>query len=167
MNILYYLKLGMALFLSFSNPVIEYKPDYFIIHTTLSNILTDDMIQLLHSGMDFEFQIYSSLRNENDKNQIIINQFFKKISYNRIEKQYIIHDINEKRFNTLQEAIIELKTFYFKYPLNNTTKIKYSFFCEVSIQPDEFMESNFSIKTMELWSNYKPGMTCTFTTGEH
>lgn len=163
MNILNYLKIGMAIFLSLNTPVVEYQPEFLIIHTKLSNILTDDMITLLNSGMDFSFQIYSSLRSKDD---ILINRFTKKLSFDRINNKFIINDGTEKTFTTLHDALNNLKSFNFKYTLNDKSEINYSFFCEISILPDQFMESNLNIKTMELWSNYKPSIKYDFKYGD-
>lgn len=164
MNILYYLKLGITMFLAFAAPVYDDTPEYLIIKNRMSHILTDDMIKLLHGGVDFEFDIYTSFRHNDE---IYSKRYVKKLSYDRLNEKYCVeislispeaapNDTTTIYCDKLDEFLVYAASFEFHYEKRFLKNREYSYFCEVNITNDEDMEKMFGIKTRSLWNYYAP-----------
>jgi len=167
MDIIKWLKLGLFIFLSFNNPQLKIIDDNsIVISTQISNLLTQEMKELLYNGVDFNFRVYSSVIaiDNNNREDFIKNIQYRKINYDFITEKYLysINDeviLKDKNLNTILDSI---KRFEFQYKINYKEYKALSFFIEISLLDDAQFKEKFNINTSKLWERYTPSIKADF-----
>ena len=165
MNIFYYLKIGIALFLILSAPLIKISDSNIKIEVELTNLLTDEMQQLVNEGVELEFELYSSIITFDNKNnkQFLKQKVRRKVYFDFMENKFILVENNQKEsFNTIDNLIEKSKRFNLEFSINTNEYKNYDFYCEVTLIENPIIKENLKMDTASLWNYYKPNMRFIF-----
>jgi len=163
LNILQWLKVGIALFLAISKPSVEIQKENVKIHFEISNIVTDEIATLINNGVEFEYEAYISLIavDASNKKNLFKNRVRRKIKYDYLNNTYYLSENNNLliKYDSLENLLIDAK----KYPniifnLNSNNYTSYSFFIEISLIENPMIEEKLKMKTSDLWNGYRPSI---------
>jgi hypothetical protein len=172
MGVLKWLQVGIALFLAFRTPVVAVRPDSVTVTLEMENLLTEEMRELLVHGVDFRFELYSSLaavpRDPSGKESLSIVRIERKISYDYLRDEYVIADDGAPLWSggNIGECIRRGRLFEaIRFPMKTDTYGRFSLFAQTRLLEDETLRTRLGFGMDELWLGYKPSVRLDFVNG--
>ncbi len=169
MNILYWLKLGMAIYLTFSDPVIIiYDNSIVIDNIYLSNLTTAEMDELIKNGVRIGFAFSCSLiiNENNGQRRILRFNEIRSIYYNHLSGLYCleINGANVFYSSTLREVINKAKIFEdINFDVEEYDPANCILNFELKLVRDSVFERSTGMVTGQLWDNYIPRKSVTLS----
>jgi hypothetical protein len=161
MDIYKWLKVGIALFLVFQNPRMEVLPDRITVSLELENLLTDEMQELLDHGVEFEYQLYCSLKALGAEKGIKIKRVTRKIYYDYLEDRYYLSQESKIIWNGhKRDELLEKARHYpgIVFYLETKHYRKFSLFAQVRLLENPILKKQLHLQTRDFWLGYTPAV---------
>ncbi len=165
MGIYQWLRVGIALFLAFTTPVVRIGPDRVTVTLEMENLLTDEMKQLLVHGVDFEFELYCSVRARSlgagTADAVLVRRVTRRISFDYLKNAFLMYDDDALvgSYSSLGDLIRDAKRFRdIGFELKTTGYSAFSVFAQVRLLENQILAGELQRSTRELWLEYTPSV---------
>ncbi len=162
MNVFFWLKMGMAIFLNFSEPqIILYDNRLIIEGVSISNLMTEEMIDLVNNGFSIGFELYFSaiITDKNGKRYVRRFSQLRTVKFSHLTEEYslLIGDNEAIVFKTIDKLIEDARRFSVPPIECSGIDIKnVSVFFELGLLKNSSFEEKSGFETSRLWDNFKP-----------
>jgi hypothetical protein len=168
--LLYWLHVGLAGFLAFLPVQADFAPGRLELSFQTAHALTDQMKELVTSGLDLELELYVSLHaiSAGGKSTLSIRRVRRLAGYDFRSREYFLREDLAGRSPTAQAPrhfrdLAGLEQALCRYPplgfhLPDDWK-KTSAFARLTILDNQLLTERFGLRGLDLWDGYQPSVT--------
>jgi hypothetical protein len=161
--LLYWLHLGLAAYLAFMPVQVRPSPDKIEVTLETKRLLTEDMGVLASGGLNFEFELYISLKAkyEDVRSELSVRRIRRALDYDYLSRKYIVYENGKKLAvtDTLSEAENSVKKFESITFQMRGDWTSASLFAELSVLDSPLLIERFGKRGSDLWGGYRPSVT--------
>jgi hypothetical protein len=164
-----WLKVGIAIYLAFTAPKVDVTADGVTVTVALEHLLTEEMEDLLHHGVSFEYELYCSLRarpkDPTEKAGLMIVRVSRILSYDYLEGAYSIAENGGApvTFRAKEEMREASRTYTgIRFSADTERYKDFSLFAQVRLRENPLIEDTLGMSTGDLWAGFSPSMEVGF-----